>query len=175
MNLIVYHMGARGDFLAEILFGRLAMRCLKTSRLGQSASLKNITFTNCQKMHWWKDGNLTGPDDFGRFEKVICITACSDREKTDIAYLATVKKADNSDFKSFYQGQVNSVNQWQSHFEQYRYDLVVPFEKLFDLQYLKTLCRQIGTGPLTDDECKYVQHNIDLNSALLASKTLNLQ
>jgi hypothetical protein len=103
MNLIVYHMGARGDFLTEVLFGRRTMRCLKTSRpglLGQSASLENTTFTDCQKMHWWKDSNLHGPDDFGRFEKVICITACSDREQTDIAYLATVKKKQTIEISS---------------------------------------------------------------------------
>ena len=74
---------------------------------------------------------------------------------------------------NFLEVMTNDVKLWNSKYCKYyqNFDYVVPFKKLFDLEYISELYKKIHNTELPSDALERIRYNINLNNDIINQKS----
>ena len=158
--------GARGDFLIRTLYGNINNPGFTTAMVAQG-DLKSDYSRTIIKIH--------NPEDLESFStmiqqhEAIRISLTSDDEKWQSAYLNCLKHPDHNDLISRLRDRYGLAHTVEEQFSRYEndFDLVVPFEKLFDIGYINDLYQLVNQQELTVAQRDTISYNIDINQTLL--------
>jgi len=155
--LLLYHSGARGDFINSILFGDILLQSYQNPWIvvtGTDQTLRMHGYNEVYSPHY----KFTKFEDFN----VLRIKAQDEFDIMCIAKLATHKLMKESDIKY---DNVLSVRNFENTFSKLdsQFQLIVQFKKLFDIEYINTLFHQIRNRYLTSEEQNRIIHNIKIN------------
>ena len=167
--LLLYHSGARGDFLNSILFGDILLQSYKNPWIivtGTDQTLRMHGYNEVYSPHY----TFTKFEDFN----VLRIKAEDKFDIMCIAKLATHKLMKDSDIKY---DNVLSVSNFENTFSKldFQFQLIVPFKKLFDIEYINKLFYQIRNNYLTPEEQDRILYNIKLNLDILDSYNIEFK
>lgn len=167
--LFIYHVGARGDFLASILIGDV----LKTS-----VGMPWVRYTGTDLTQHFKIHNIK--DDAASSIITSAITDFSDYHTIRIKFenlqdckdafkLASTKLIDRN-FVSAIEAYLE-FEKTSSQFD-HTYNKIVPFKDLFNMEKISLLFEQYRNRKLTAEEETRIKDNIDLNLSLLNRTTI---
>ena len=170
LPIICYHPGARGDFLRSVLFGNRLLNDAHNATVGDPGQRIRV-----EKLHWYDNTACVRTEsDFKKFMS-IKISADTLQEQKKIAWLLTIKHSKlhaTEVSHNQWLTNVDFVKHWTTTFRDVKFDVVVPFENLFCVNYLLQLCINCSLSPVTNQEKLRIQKNIDLNLAILNANGL---
>jgi len=135
--------GARGDFLIRTLYGNIKDTGFATAMVAQEDCKYDYSKTII-KIH--------NPEDLESFAAMIKshetlrISLTSDDEKWQSAYLNCIKHPDHNDLITRLRDRYGLSHVVEEQFSRYNddFDLIIPFAKLFDIEYINTLYQSIN-------------------------------
>jgi hypothetical protein len=170
LNLFLFPVGARGDFLASILVG---------DQLLSDGLESMITNTGCDctqiaKIHKFGQSNwadvVVDETTLGHYQG-LRIDVSDPNDCWNVAWLNWYKKPPvgpsglESMIKSYQL--LHSWNQKYKQYDQY-VDYVIPFNQLFDVDYITELYQKINSKPLALDAVERIKYNIELNNNIVS-------
>lgn len=158
--------GARGDFLIQTLYGNINHTGFATAMVAQR-DLKSDYARTIIKIH--------NPEDLESFSIMIKsheamrISLTSDDEKWQSAYLNCLKHPDHNELVSRLRDRYGLAYAVEEQFSRYDddFDLIIPFAKLFDIEYINQLYHAVNQRELSIDQRNTIRYNIELNQVLL--------
>lgn len=172
--LYVFPVGGRGDFLMSILHGNVLAddwdQITITKPGVQESVSEPLKIHNFGSNLHGKIGKFSiGPNDIEKFYS-IRISVTDQQDLFDTAYLSAVKRSNNIPLTAELLKQRVSMTQSQeAEFCDYdhKFQHVIEFHRLFDIDFLQDLRREISKKSFTDYEVERINHNIELNQNLL--------
>lgn len=170
LDLFLFPVGARGDFLASILFG---------DQLLAEGHIPMITVTGgdrtrIAKIHefgqsHWADVivDATTLGDYRGFR----IDVSDPVDQWTVAWLNWYKKPPVGELSlETMIGSYRWLDAWDQKYKQYDqyFAHVIPFNQLFNIDYLNELYQNIHGRPLSLDAVERIQHNIGLNNNIIS-------
>lgn len=170
MNLFLFPPGARGDFLASILFGDQ----LKAD--GTKAMITRTGFhpSRVAKIHKFGQSewaNVVVTESDLHLYQTFRVDLSSPLDQWQATWLLFNKKLPRQgvmDEKTLRRHQTVMHN-WQQYYSQYddQIQFVVPFAKLFDIDYISELYQTVCNRCLSDDAIARISNNIGLNMDII--------
>ena len=166
-TLFAFPIGARGDFLISILRGNILKYDWDKLTVNRSIDGPNIV-----KLHGFGRNEfrqsldvIVGPENLSQF-LTFRISVDSKQDLLDIGYFALQKRNPSKELENFY-AFISLINGHENEFSKYRFDYVIPFSKLKDIDYIQQLYNDINQRELTLEELSRIKHNIDINQKIL--------
>ena len=158
--------GARGDFLIRTLYGKINDSGFATAMVAQE-DLKCDYSRTIVKIHSTED--LESFSTMIKSHEAMRISLTSEDEKWQSAYLNCLKHPDHFDLPVRLRNRYVLAHVVEEQFSRYDddFDLVVPFAKLFDIEYIKDLYHLVNQQELTVDQRDTICYNIGIQVKLL--------
>jgi hypothetical protein len=170
LDLFLFPVGARGDFLASILFG---------DQLLTDGHIPMITFiggdcSRIAKIHefgqsCWADV-VVDETTIGNY-RGFRIDISDPVDQWTVSWLNWHKKPPIGELSL--ESMIRSyqlLDSWNQKYKQYDQDFayVIPFNQLFDVDYITELYQKINGKPLALDAVERIKHNINLNNTIIS-------
>ena len=170
LNLFLFPVGARGDFLASILVGDQ----LLSDGLLPMVTIIGGDITKIAKIHEFGPSLyadvVVDATTLGHYQG-LRIDLSDPVDQWTVAWLNWYKKPPVGPFglKSMIKSYqlLDSWNQKYKQYDQY-FDYVIPFNQLFDVGYITELYQKINGKPLALDAVERIKHNINLNNTIIS-------
>jgi hypothetical protein len=170
LNLFLFPVGARGDFLASILVGDQ----LLSDSLVPMITVVGGDITQTAKIHefgqsCWTDV-VVDATTLGHYQG-LRIDVSDPDDRWTVAWLNWYKKPPVGQFGL--ESMINSyqwLHFWNQKYKQYDqyFDYVIPFNQLFDVDYITELYQKINSKPLALDAVNRIKYNIELNNNIVS-------
>lgn len=169
LDLFLFPIGGRGDFLASILFG---------DQLLTDGHLPTITIaggdkTRIAKIHefgqsHWAD-IVVDNTTLGNY-RGFRIDVSDPVDQWTVAWLNWYKRPPRGEISL--QAMIRSyqlLDSWNQKYKQYDQDFayVIPFKCLFDIDYITELYQKVNSQLLAPDAVERIKHNINLNNNVI--------
>ena len=177
LPLFIFPIGGRGDFLLSILYGNVLSQDWVKQTIDYATSDRLV-----DKIHYFGVSaylNTSIQEDNLSEYLTIRISIDTMQDLLDVAYYNLTKRTLNFVCPTLHEGTI-SIPQWmklnavvsatETHincFDGYKFDHVIPFAKLKDINYIKQLYTQFNQKELTLQELNRIEHNISLNQKIL--------
>ena len=170
--LVLFPAGGRGDFLISILFGDILESDYEHEQIKYPNSRKKVIRMHDYGEAWVHGSNKTDEDvlNIQSFQEynVIRIKVETEQEIKHIATLWQHKKPmlNRFDTVSHKMGQIADLEEKFKGLDR-KFHLVIPFSKLWDINYLDDLCIVYQGRPLRTIEKYRILYNIKINQDIL--------
>lgn len=170
--LVIYRNGARGDFLISTLLGDVLARSYQDvwiSRVGALGPRCDVVKWHDPEQCMYGSGGL-GPDaelpalSLDHFDHVTRIRLATVQDCVDVSLLA-VHKMRHRNYQTTVQDALDHEDKFQSMDPQIH--TLIDFQDLWDIDQLRMWFEHYRQRVMTAQEQSRVQHNIDINLALL--------